>query len=152
MILAPNGTGEVVIGTPGSAAALSAEDNQTISVEGGADTTGAAAGDVLINGGDSTTSGDGGDVIISSGTSATGTSGVIQLVDANGNVAAEVTNAAAASGSHIDISAGTTSANITVDSDLANADLLLTPKGTGQILVPVGYVPTTDDSLSPTSK
>lgn len=144
LILAPNGTGEVIIGNAGVAAQLVAEDDQNLTIGGGAGTT-TGGGDISILGGDGALALPGGNVIIAAGDSVSGTEGTTQLRDANDNLVAEITNSAATTDGHIDLSAGAT---LTVDGTATDINLALVPKGTGQITVPASYVPTTNDSLT----
>ena len=131
IILAPNGTGEVIIGNSGSPAQLIAEDDQSLTVAGGAGVA-TAGGDLNLYGGDGAGAIAGGDVNIQAGDSGTGTEGTIKLIDANDNLVGEIVNSPALTDGHLDFSAGST---IQTNGTAANIDLTLDPKGTGTVVV-----------------
>jgi hypothetical protein len=131
IIIAPNGNGEVIIGNAGSPAQLIAEDDQSLTVAGGAGTS-TAGGDLNLFGGDGAGAIDGGDVTIQAGSSASGTAGTTLFLDANDNVVAQILNSAASTDGTLDLSAG---ASIAASGTAANIDITLDPKGTGTVIV-----------------
>lgn len=137
LVLAPNGAGDVVIGNSGVSTQIVAEDDQSLTLSGGASSDGIVdAGAINLLGGDSSGAGAGGDVVVQAGTSTSGTSGTTQFIDANDNLVAEIVNSPASTDGHIDISAG---ASLAAEGTGTDIDLALVPKGTGTVTVPAGY-------------
>jgi hypothetical protein len=143
------GVGGAAIITAGNGGSTSGNGG-AVNITSGKGTTQGNGGNVNITAGEATaaTGGqNGGNVILMAGIGAgTGTDGVTEIVDAHGHLNTTFTDADPASS----IALGSTSTGIyinAVNGTGTNQNVSISPTGTGQILAPIGYTPTTAESL-----
>lgn len=120
--LVPNGTGEVVIGSSG-AGQIIADDNQSLTVAGGASASATAAGDLILSGGDSSSTGNGGSVTIQGGTSTSGTAGGVDIAEADGDIIMQFLDSGGTAVNHFDITAAATGSNPKIEADGTDTDV-----------------------------
>ena len=134
LVLLPNGSGEVIIGS-GGAGAITADTGESLVIEAGENTGNQNAGDVVISGG-AAEDGQAGDVELRGGSaSGTGTNGTVKLIDANGNLVAEVANSPAGAVNNLEFVAGAAGVAPVLRATGTDTDvgLTLATKGTGLI-------------------
>jgi hypothetical protein len=137
--LVPKGNGQVFVGESGPST-LSADDGESLTVQGGVNTAG-NGGALNLFGGDSTGgNGNGGNIILQAGdANGSGTDGITIVRDANGNDVVRFLSTASAV-NYFTVTNSATGNDVVVaaaGSD-ANVDINVTGKGTGQVVINSG--------------
>jgi hypothetical protein len=111
--LVPQGNGQVVVGEQGTNGVIQAEDGFNLTLQGGDQGSAAQAGDLVLHAG------------------AGSVNGSVVVKDGSGNVVLKATSGNAATNALISGSA--TAVTFAADGSAANVDVVLAPKGTGNV-------------------